>query len=171
MPARLKICLSESESQELLELKSDINCPKRTRKRAEVLCLNAQGWTVNQIANWIDWSPNTVRKTIQRWIIEGKEGLWDQPRSGRKPVWKEEDIKYIEERCDCRSSGTGEANRSQRTYNSKQLSHLLKKERQVELSSDRIRKILKKRAIDGNEQKQVQENILTQEKNKLKKQI
>ena len=147
MPARLKIRLSESEFQELLELKSNLNYPERTRKRADVLCLNSQGWTVNQIADWIDWSPNTVRKTIQRWIIQGKEGLWDQPRSGRKPVWKEEDLKYIEERCD----------RSQRTYNSKQLSHLLKKERQVELSSDRIRKILKKRAIDGNEQKQVQE--------------
>ncbi len=107
------------------------------------------GWTVNQIANWIDWSPNTVRKTIQRWIIEGKEGLWEQPRSGRKPNWKEEDIKYIEERCD--RASVPDANREERTYNRKQLSNLLKTERQVELSPDRIRKILKKRAIDGNE--------------------
>lgn len=144
MPARLKIRLSESEFQKLLELKSNLNYPERTRKRADVLCLNSQGWTVNQIANWIDGSPNTVRKTIQRWIIEGKEGLWDQPRSGRKPVWKEEDLKYIEERCDTPVASRF-AYREERTYNSKQLSALLKKERQVKLSPDRIRKILKKK--------------------------
>jgi transposase len=115
MPARLKIRLSESEFQELLELKYHLNCPERTRKRADVLCLNSQGWTVNQIADWTNWSPNTIRKTIQRWIIKGKEGLVDQPRSGRKPRGKESDLKYIEEHCD----------RQQRTYNSKQLSALL----------------------------------------------
>ena len=135
MPARLKIRLSELELQELLELKSDNNCPKRTIKRVEVICLNAKGWTVNKISDWIDWSPNTVRKTLHRWIIQGKEGLWDKPRSGRKKTWKKSDIDYLEELC----------NDQERTYNSKQLSVLLKKERQVELSPERIRKILKKR--------------------------
>ncbi|NEQ10945.1 MAG: helix-turn-helix domain-containing protein [Moorea sp. SIO4E2] len=72
MPARLKIRLSELDMQELLELKHDSNCPERTRKRVEVICLNAKGWTVSQISDWIDWSPNTVRKTIHRWIIQGK---------------------------------------------------------------------------------------------------
>ncbi|NEO50511.1 MAG: helix-turn-helix domain-containing protein, partial [Moorea sp. SIO4A3] len=61
----------------MLELKSDNNCPKRTIKRVEIICLNAKGWTVNQISDWIDWSPNTVRTTIHRWIIQGQEGLWD----------------------------------------------------------------------------------------------
>ncbi|WP_293063576.1 MULTISPECIES: IS630 family transposase [unclassified Moorena] len=135
MPARLKIRLSELDIQELLELKHDSNCPKRTRKRVEVICLNAKGWTVNQISEWIDWSPNTVRKTIHRWIIQGKEGLWDNPRSGRKKTWKESDIEYLEELC----------NHGERTYNSKQLSVLIKKERQVELSPEIIRKILKKK--------------------------
>lgn len=135
MPARLKIRLSELDIQELLELKHDSNCPTRTKKRVEVICLNAKGWTVNQISEWIDWSPNTVRKTIHRWIIKGKEGLWDKPRSGRKRTWKESDIEYLEELC----------NHGKRTYNSKQLSVILKKERQVELSPERIRKILKKK--------------------------
>ncbi|NEP51425.1 MAG: helix-turn-helix domain-containing protein [Moorea sp. SIO3C2] len=135
MPARLQIRLSELDMQELLELKHDSNCPERTRKRVEVICLNAKGWTVSKISDWIDWSPNTVRKTIHRWIIQGKEGLWDKPRSGRKQTWKKSDIEYLEELC----------NEGERTYNSKQLSVLLKKERQVELSPERIRKILKKK--------------------------
>ena len=64
MPARLKITISELEFQKLLELRYNLNCPERTRVIADVLCLNSQGWTVKQIADWIDWSPNTVRKTI-----------------------------------------------------------------------------------------------------------
>jgi hypothetical protein len=67
-------------------------------------------------------------------MIKGDEGLWDAPRSGRKRTWQEADIKYLEDCCD----------REERTYNSKQLSHLLKKERSWELSPERIRKILKK---------------------------
>ena len=41
-----------------------------------------------------------------------------------------------------------------RTYNSKQLAHKLKEERGVDLSSDRLRRVLKKKVIGGNEQGQ-----------------
>jgi transposase len=135
MPARLKICLSDSEKKELLGLTQNPKTPKRTLKRVEVLRLNNQGWRVKEIALWIGWSENTVRKTIKRWLFEGKSGLLDKPRSGRKKRWTEADIEYLEECCD----------REQRTYNSKQLSTLLRTERQVNLSSERIRKILKKK--------------------------
>jgi len=134
MPARLRISLTELEAQKLRELSSNPQVPERTRKRAEVLCLNARGWTVDQIADWIEWAPNTVRKTLTTWVIKGEDGLWDAPRSGRKKTWEEADIEYLEYRCD----------RDERTYNSKQLSVLLKKERQVELTPAIIRKILKK---------------------------
>ena len=50
MPARLKIRLSELEIQDFLELKHDSNCPKKTKKKVEVICLNAKGWKVNQIS-------------------------------------------------------------------------------------------------------------------------
>lgn len=135
MPARLKIRLTEQETQELREISRAPHLPKRTRERAEALCLNAQGWSVNEIADWINWAPNTVRKTIHRWLIKGYEGLSDQQRSGRKRTWEEEDIKYLESCCD----------NDERTYNSKQLSELLKQERKIQLSPDRIRKILKKK--------------------------
>ena len=143
MPARLKIRLSDSEEKELLALCHNPNVPERTRRRAEVLQLNSQGWTVKKIASWINWSENTVRKTIYRWLLKGKSGLWDKPRSGRKQNWTEADIKYLEDCCD----------HQERTYNSKQLATLLRVERQVNLSPDRIRKILKKKSENGNGQK------------------
>lgn len=146
MPARLRISLTELEAQKLRKLSSNPQVPKRTRKRAEVLCLNARGWTVNQIADWIEWAPNTVRKTLTTWVIKGEDGLWDAPRSGRKKTWEEADIEYLEERCD----------RDERTYNSKQLSVLLKKERQVELTPARIRRILKKKGLIWKRTKTVQ---------------
>ena len=95
MPARLKIRLTEPEEEELSKLSHNPNIPERTRKRAEVVRLNALGWNVNQIASWMDCAPNTVRRTIQRWIFQGYEGLEDIRRSGRKRTWKQEDIEYL----------------------------------------------------------------------------
>ncbi|MGM9497864.1 helix-turn-helix domain-containing protein [Desertifilum tharense IPPAS B-1220] len=161
MPARLKIRLTEPEEEELSKLTYNLNIPERTRKRAEVIRLNALGWSVNQIASWMNWAPNTVRRTIQRWILQGYEGLEDIRRSGRKRTWKQEDIEYLEDCCDSQP----------RTYNSKQLSVILKNERQVELSPERIRKILKKRAENGNEQKSVQDLTRTPSIKQQRKQI
>jgi len=94
-------------------------------------------------------------------VIKGDEGLWDAPPRGRKRTWQEADIKYLEDCCA----------REERTYNSKQLSHLLKKERSWELSPERIRKILKKTAENGKEQKQLREFTHTPSKKKPRKQI
>ena len=161
MPARLKIRLTEPEEEELSKLSHNPNIPERTRKRAEVVRLNALGWNVNQIASWMDCAPNTVRRTIQRWIFQGYEGLEDIRRSGRKRTWKQEDIEYLEDCCDSQP----------RTYNSKQLSVILKNERQVKLSPERIRKILKKRAENGNEQKSVQDFTRTPSRKQPRKPI
>jgi transposase len=161
MPARLKIRLTESERKDLLELTRNPQVPERNRKRAEVLCLSDQGWKVKEIANWVKWAPNTVREAIHRWVLKGKEGLGDAPRSGRKKRWKEADFNYLEECCD----------QEERTYNSKQLSALLREKRAVELSPQRIRKILKKRGENGSEQKRVQDATQSRNKKKLKKLI
>ena len=69
-------------------------------------------------------------------MIKGDEGLWDAPPRGRKRTGQEANIKY-RENCGARE---------ERTYNSKQLSRLLKKERSWELSPEIMRKILKKTA-------------------------
>lgn len=71
----------------------------------------------------------------------------------RKTKWKTEDLEYIE---NCLFE-------EQRTYNSIQLARKLKQERAVDLSSDRLRRILKKKDIVGKEQdKATEKNRITQ---------
>lgn len=141
MPAPLKIRLTSLENEQLLKLKTDTKIPKRTRGRAEAIILNARGWSVTEIANYLKYSPNTIRRIFYRWLTKGIEGLYDAPRTGRKPKWKEEDIQYIE---NC-------LEQEQRTYNSYQLVEKLKEERSVYLSRERLRKILKKKIGGGKE--------------------
>ena len=79
------------------------------------------------------------------------EGLWELPGRGGKPKWKEEDIEFLAE---C-------LKKEPRTYNSLQLAQKLEKERSIKLSPDRLRRILKKKGLFGNERGKV-----TKENNK-----
>jgi transposase len=82
-----------------------------------------------------------VRATIRRWQEQGLGGLWEAPGRGTKRKWAEADMEYLEQCLE----------QQPRTYNSKQLATKLEQERQVSLSGDRIRRILQKRALNGNE--------------------
>ena len=93
-----------------------------------MLKLNAQGMNVSETAKVFNCHEHTVRAAIQCWKERGLVGLWSSK-------WKAEDLEYIET---C-------LNGEKRTYNSIQLARLLKEERAVNLSSDRLQKILKKR--------------------------
>ena len=86
-------------------------------------------------------SSHTVRKSLHSWSNQGLEGLWEAGGRGRKRGWKEEDIQYLEIAIE----------QEPRTYNSRQLAEKLKQDREVNLSPDRIRKLLKKRGGDGKE--------------------
>ncbi|PSB11716.1 hypothetical protein C7B62_04810 [Pleurocapsa sp. CCALA 161] len=109
--------------------------PDRTRNRAQMLKLNAQGLNVAEIARRFDGHEQTVRATIQRWSNKGLVGLWSDRGRGAKPKWKNEDLEDIEA---CLIE-------EERTYNIVQLARKLQQERAVNLSSDRLRRILKKR--------------------------
>ena len=105
-----------------------------------MLRLKAQGWTVGAIAEIFECHEHTVRATIRRWQEQGLGGLWEATGRGTKRKWVEADIQYLEQCLE----------QQERTYNSKQLATKLEQERQVSLSADRIRRILQKRALDGN---------------------
>lgn len=143
MPVFLRVRLTEAERKELNELKNLPNTPLRTQLRIETLILSDQGLSVKQIANYIKQNETTIRRTIGRWLNQDKEGLFDEVRPGRPKKWQDEDIEYLEICLE----------REERTYNSQQLAQKLKEERQIELSPQRIRKILKKKIGDGKEQK------------------
>ena len=140
MPAPLSIYLTNEENFTLSELRVAATVPQRTKDRAHMLRLNAQGWTVGAIAEIFDCHEHTVRATIRRWQEQGLGGLWEATGRGTKRKWVEADIQYLEQCLE----------QQERTYNSKQLATKLEQERQVSLSADRIRRILQKRALDGN---------------------
>jgi transposase len=65
---------------------------------------------------------------------QGLGGLWEAPGRGAKPKCQAEDLQYVAELLA----------QETRTYNSTQLVRKLKQERNIDLSSDRLRRLLKK---------------------------
>ena len=140
MPAPIRIVLTKEEDRTLLELRVAICVPQRTRDRAHILRLNAQGWNTPAIAEIFECHEHTVRATIRRWQDWGLGGLWEAPGRGAKRKWSGTDLQYLEQCLE----------KEGRTYNSLQLAHKLSQERQVKLSPDRLRHLLQKRALNGN---------------------
>jgi transposase len=140
MPAPLQITLTAEEDRTLAELRVATTVPQRTRDRAHILRLNAQGWSAPTIAEIFECHAHTVRATLRRWQNDGLGGLWEAKGRGTKAKWQAADLAYLEQ---CLAEDA-------RTYNSAQLAKKLAEARQVELSADRIRRILKKKATAGN---------------------
>ena len=132
--------MNEAEEQTLSELRLATTVPQRTRDRAHMVRLNAQGWNAPAIAKIFECCEHTVRATLRRWQSCGLAGLWDAPGRGDKPRWQVVDLEYLEQALE----------QEQRTYNSQQLSEKLAQDRQVQLSADRIRRLLKKKTGAGN---------------------
>lgn len=138
MPAALKITLTIEEDKTLQELEVADVVPRRTKKRATVLRLNAKGWKVKAIANYLEWAESTVRQTIHRWNQNGLVGLWDALGRGKKPTWTTEDWMALSQWL-----------KEPRSISSQQLSQRLAKERQVFLGAEQVRRILKKKSGVG----------------------
>ena len=151
MGARLRVFLTREQDKTLLNLKTE-NVPDKVKDRVEVIRLNAHGWYVEKIANHFGWTPQTVREVLHKWQKLGLEGLWDKPGRGGKTKYKEEDIIFLEE---C-------LKQEPRTYNSLQLAQKLQSDRQVQLSPDRLRRVLKKRGLFGNGQEKATKGNKTQ---------
>lgn len=134
MPAPIKINLSEEEDRTLLQLSHANGVPYRTRMRAMALRLNASGWKTPQIARYLDWHEHTVRATIHRWQTTGLAGLWEASGRGRPSRWSDEDWKAVEQWV-----------AEPRRYSARQLSYKLAMERKVNLGSEQVRRILKKK--------------------------
>ena len=66
MPAPLRITLTEEEDRTLNELRQTQTVPYRTRDRAHMLRLNAQGMNVPAIAEVFQCHQQTVRATLKR---------------------------------------------------------------------------------------------------------
>jgi len=97
-----------------------------------------------------------VREVLHKWEKLGLQGLWELPGRGGKPKWKESDIVFLSE---C-------LKKEPRTYNSLQLAQKLERDRQIKLSPDRLRRVLKKRGSNGYEQGKAIKESKTQKSDK-----
>ena len=140
MPAPIRVILSEDEDSMLSELRVAQTVPQRTRDRAHMIRLNAQGWNVPAIAEIYECHEHTVRSTLRRWQSGGLSGLWEAAGRGAKASWSESDKQMLEAWVEA----------DPQTYNSSQLARKLQQQRQVALSPDWIRRVMKKRAFVGN---------------------
>ena len=138
MPAALKITLTTEENTTLQQLELSNSVPRRTKQRATALRLNAAGWKVKELANYLEWAESTVRQTIHRWKDNGLVGLWEAQGRGRKPSWTTEDWEAMEQWLN-----------EPRSISSRQLSQRLARERQVFLGMEQVRRILKKKSGVG----------------------
>lgn len=159
MPAATYTVLTEEEDRTLSELRLAQTVPQRTRDRAHMLRLNAQKWSVPQIAKIFECHEHTVRSTIRRWEAQGLGSLWEAPGRGAKPKWQEADLQHLEQALE----------QEERTYNCDQLVQKLAQERQVNLSSSRLRRLLQKRAGAGSGRGTVTESNKTWSKNNSNK--
>lgn len=140
MPAPLRAVVSATDHAMLSDLRIADSVPYRVRDRAHMMLMSADGWNAPALADAFDCHEHTVRTAIKRWNESGLYGLWDKEGRGSKAKWHPSDLDYL---IDC-------LNEEERTYNSSQLAVKLWEERQVKLSADRIRRLLKKRTIVGN---------------------
>lgn len=138
MGARLRVFLSREEDITLFNLRT-ADVPQKVKDRAEVIGLSAQGWYVEKIATYFHWTAQTVREVLHKWQQFGPKGLWEKAGRGRKAKWQEEDLVFLEQ---C-------LRQEPRTYNSGQLARKLAQERSIQLSPDRLRRVLKKRGSIG----------------------
>jgi transposase len=134
MPAALRVTLTTEENQTLQELEVASQVPRRTKQRATALRLNAKGWKIKAIAEYLEWAESTVRRTIHRWEHNGLVGLWEAEGRGKKPSWTKEDWRALEQWL-----------KEPRSISSRQLSQRLARERQVFLGAEQVRRILKKK--------------------------
>lgn len=138
MPAATFIELTVEEDRTLYELSLAEGGARRIKLRAMALRLNADRWTVPDIAQHLQQAPQTVRETLKRWQERGLGGLWEAQGRGGKAKWQAADLEAVETWLE-----------EKRSYTSRQIQQRLQQDRGIDLSCKQIGRILKKRATAG----------------------
>ena len=81
------IQLTASEVQEFQHWLRSTNLKRGLAKRARMLLLLHQGQTLKQTAQTTGMTQRNARKWARRFLAHGREGLFDLPGRGRKPVF------------------------------------------------------------------------------------
>ena len=93
-PSRFVEPLTEDEREILRYLKNHGET-SRIRCRAHAVLLSDAGKSVNQIAEILETTRNTVSAWFDRWEESGPQGLGDAPRSGAPPKLSKAEKKKV----------------------------------------------------------------------------
>ncbi len=90
--------LTSEEDNKLREIEQSRHLNCKVRLRAQMLRLSHQGWTMQQIARYVQCSVKTVERTFKRWG-EGKfETLADAPQLGNRRVLRQEMLTFLQQK-------------------------------------------------------------------------
>lgn len=67
----------------------------RVRQRAHAILLNHQGYTINQLQAIFQINRDYISLWIDRYNLQGIQGLEDLPRSGRPPIYTTDEIEIF----------------------------------------------------------------------------
>jgi transposase len=74
-----------AEERTIRKLAGSRHAPGDWILRAQMIALSWDGWRTTAIAAELNCHPQTVRERIERFNIDGLDGLGDRPGAGRKP--------------------------------------------------------------------------------------
>jgi transposase len=89
MGARLRVFLTRARQIQPCSTSQQEMYPRKSKTRAEIIRLNAQGCYIEKIAADVNWTAQTVTEVLHKWEKLGRERLWERPRRGGKAKWKE----------------------------------------------------------------------------------
>jgi transposase len=136
MPKVYRVTLSAAQRAELNQRARSRTLAPRLRDRLEMVRLSDLGWRVPQIVGALGAHEQTVRKYIKAFLVQGFAGLADQPIPGRTPRAGAEDLEALGRLLD-------EAAARGQTWTAGQLAAWLARERAVQLSTSRLRVLLR----------------------------
>jgi len=74
--------LTKIQKRKLLDIIED-STNSRARKRAHAIILSSQGSSIKAISELYNCDRDSVSSWLTRWEVDGMNGLYDLPRSGR----------------------------------------------------------------------------------------
>jgi transposase len=96
MPALLQVRdMTEEERTKIQQLARSQKAAVRLARRAQIIRLSCDGWSVSEIVAEKNLSENSVRKWIKRFNEHGVTGLADAPRSGRPATYSSEQVSLV----------------------------------------------------------------------------
>jgi len=132
-----KVQFDDGARQELIRRAHQQNIAPNTRDRLEMLRLSDGGWSIPKIAAHLSLHPQTVRRWIKVFLLEGFDALVTPPRPGKSSAITEEMLTAVHQWID----------KGDRTWNARQIAAEVGRVYTVERSVDQWRRLLRREKL------------------------